>query len=110
MPSPSIIDTVVGGGSQSHSDDLSNGTPVPALDISIYPKAVAVGNDGSLYFSQGGNEAGTQYPSNRQMICKVDPGGMVTRVAGNGTYGFSGDGGPALSAQLHGPSGIERCR
>src|SRR5580704_5452041 len=32
--------------------------------------------------------------------------GILTRVAGNGTNGFSGDNGPAVNAQLYGPSGL----
>jgi uncharacterized protein (TIGR03437 family) len=32
--------------------------------------------------------------------------GVITTVAGNGTYGFSGDNGPATSAQLYGPVGV----
>src|ERR1700689_4609652 len=32
--------------------------------------------------------------------------GILARVAGNGTNGFSGDNGPAVNAQLYGPSGL----
>jgi uncharacterized repeat protein (TIGR01451 family) len=39
-------------------------------------------------------------------VFKVDTLGVLTRVAGNGEYGFSGDGGPALSAQLSFPNGV----
>ena len=31
--------------------------------------------------------------------------GVITTIAGNGTIGYSGDGGPAVNAELHGPSG-----
>ena len=33
-------------------------------------------------------------------------GGTITTVAGNGEYGYSGDGGPAISASLDAPTGV----
>ena len=36
----------------------------------------------------------------------VSPGGIISTVAGNGTQGFSGDGGPATSAELNSPGGV----
>ncbi len=39
-------------------------------------------------------------------IRKVSPDGIVTTVAGDGTAGFSGDGGPATSAQLNKPTSV----
>ncbi len=39
-------------------------------------------------------------------ILMLSPAGIVTTVAGNGTEGFSGDGGPATSAQLNHPISI----
>src|SRR5438874_2030708 len=37
-------------------------------------------------------------------VAKLDPSGGLTRVAGNGAAGYSGDGGSALDAQLDYPS------
>ena len=50
---------------------------------------------GNLYIADTGN--------NR--IRKVS-NGVITTVAGNGTHGFSGDNGPATSAQLDDPDGV----
>lgn len=52
---------------------------------------------GNYYFSTGitGNT-----------IRKIAPSGIITTLAGNGTAGFSGDEGPAISAQLHQPGFI----
>ena len=60
------------------------------------PVGVAVDAAGDLFIADRSN----------QRIRKVDTAGTITTVAGNGTQGFSGDGGPATSAQLSGPSGV----
>jgi len=39
-------------------------------------------------------------------LCKINPQGLFTVVAGNGNYGFAGDGGPAVSAVMQGPSAM----
>ena len=59
------------------------------------PIGVAVDSAGNLYIADTGN--------NR--IRKVS-NGVITTVAGNGTPGFSGDNGPATSAQLNDPYGV----
>ena len=63
------------------------------------PSDVAVDDAGNVYIADLGN--------NR--IRKVDTSGMITTVAGSGpggVGGFSGDGGPATSAELDRPTGI----
>jgi sugar lactone lactonase YvrE len=50
----------------------------------------------NLYFAQVGN----------CVVRKIDTSGIITAVAGNGTCGFSGDTGPATSAQLNLPRGV----
>ena len=40
-------------------------------------------------------------------VLKIDVStGTITTIAGNGTYGYNGDGGPATSAALNNPAGI----
>ena len=68
----------------------------PATEANVDPTDVVVGPDGSLYIADAGH--------NR--IRRVDPNGIITTVAGTGTAGFSGDGGPATLAQLFLPEGI----
>ena len=50
--------------------------------------------------------AGNVYFGSLHSVFKVDAGGTLTRVAGNGRAGNSGDGGPAATAQLNFPMGI----
>jgi len=85
------ITTVAGNGTQSFSGD--NG---PATSAQLYGShGVAAGPDGSVYIADSSN--------NR--IRKVS-NSVITTVAGTGTAGFSGDNGPAISAQLTDPEGV----
>ena len=68
----------------------------PATQANVSPFFMDIGPDGSLYFSD--------QMVNR--IRKVDRNGIITRVAGNGSRDYGGDGGPALQAGLY-PSGIK---
>lgn len=87
-----IISTVAGNGTCTHAGDGGQATAA-----SLYlPHAVAVGTDGSLYISE---EA---YPRVR----KVAPDGVITTIAGTGIEGYSGDGGPAVTAQLRRPGDL----
>ena len=80
------ISTVAGGAPPA--------TPVAALNTTIgQPRRLAYAG-GSLYFSSGNS------------VFKIDGSGNMTLVAGNSRAGFSGDGGPAVNAQLNMPQGI----
>src|ERR1017187_7871442 len=89
-----IIQTVAGiGGRAGYSGD--GGPATQALPAS--PDGIAFDGDHTLYISDTGNS----------VIRKVDlTTGIITTIAGTGTAGFSGDGGPATSAQLNYPWGI----
>ena len=85
------IDTTAGNGLGGYAGD---GVSAPAA-LMDYPTRAAVNSAGNLYIADTDN--------NR--IRKVS-GGVVATVAGNGTAGFSGDGGLATSASLNRPWGV----
>ncbi|HVX64183.1 MAG TPA: Ig-like domain repeat protein [Pirellulales bacterium] len=88
-----VIATVAGNGTTGFSGD---GGPAAAAELN-YPQGVAVDSLGDLFIVDGGN--------NR--IREVDHAtGVITTVAGNGAFGFSGDGGPATAAALSAASHI----
>ncbi len=73
------------------------GDNVPATSSSfVDPEGLALDKNGNLYISDPGD--------NR--IRMVSTSGIITTFAGNGTAGFSGDGGPANQAMLYYPQGI----
>ena len=88
-----LISTVAGNG-----QDGADGDGGPATNAALGPVfGLAVDRTGNVYVSGSGY-------TNR--IRKIDPSGRISTVAGNGTPGFSGDGGGAVSAQLHDPIGL----
>jgi NHL repeat-containing protein len=87
-----IIETIAGTDSGFAGDDG------PAVNAKLaYPFDLAFGPDGRLYVADQQNHR----------VRAIDlTTGIITTVAGNGTPGFSGDGGSALDASLHDPSGV----
>ncbi len=97
------IYTVAGDGLRGFSGDGG-----PATSAGLYsPAGVALDRAGNLLIACQGDSrirvvattTGTFY--GRQMTA-----GVIYTVAGNGTAGFSGDGGPATSAELISPSAV----
>ncbi|MCA1683930.1 MAG: serine/threonine protein kinase, partial [Actinobacteria bacterium] len=86
------ITTVAGNGAAFFGGD---GLSAPQASLRT-PVAVAVDGSGNLYIADARN--------NR--VRKVDASGIISTVAGTGTAGFSGDGGPATRAQLSYPSDV----
>src|SRR5438132_1466405 len=85
---------------------VAGGVPnnVPALQVGVgAPPRVFKDSAGNLYISVTVNGTQGLYGN---VVYKVDSFGQLTTVAGNGTEGFSGDGGPATSAALSGPQGL----
>lgn len=97
-----IITTVAGNGTAGFSGDGGAATSANLTS----PFKVAVDTAGNLYINDG--IAGSSYlaKSSNQRIRKVDPAGIITTIAGNGSAGFSGDGDAAVNAQVNYPSGI----
>jgi len=87
------ISTIAGTGGNDYSGD--NG---PAVEAELSnPGGVAVDGNGNLYIADTGNSR----------IRKIAADGTITTVAGVSDYGtYSGDGGPAVDADLNGPSAL----
>jgi hypothetical protein len=83
-----IIATVAGNGNPGFSGDDG---PAAAAQLNT-PQGVAATADGGFLIADRDNFR----------VRRVSPAGTITTVAGNGTAGFSGDGGPAIPAQLTG--------
>lgn len=76
---------------------LFQGDGGPATDAKLNkPYSIAFDAYDNLYIADTENER----------IRMVTPGGIISTIAGNGTQGYSGDGGPALLAEFSSPSGI----
>jgi len=87
-----LVTTVAGTGTLGYGGD--NG---PATSAMIQASGIAVDASGNLLLADTGNNA----------LRKVDgASGIITTMAGNGTQGYAGDGGPATGAVLGQPSGI----
>ena len=85
------IGTFAGNGLAGYTGDSG-----PAANAQLTtPLGVAVDTSGNVYIADTGNNA-----------VRLVSGGIISTVAGNGLAGFSGDGGPARSAQVGNPTGV----
>lgn len=87
-----IVTTIAGTGTVGYAGD---GGPATQAQLS-YPAAVVTDSAGNLFVSEVGD----------YHIRKIDTQGIISTIAGNGTYGYSGDGGPAPQAALSTPYGM----
>ena len=86
------ITTFAGNGTAT-----STGDGGAATNAGVYnPLEIATDSSGNVYFTE----------FNGERIRKVAPNGTITTVVGTGVAGFSGDGGPATSANINHPIGI----
>lgn len=89
-----LIKSIAGTGEAGYSGDGGLATQAKISN----PFDVALDTDGNIYFSESGNH----------VIRRVDAKtGTISTVAGTGQKGYSGDGGPAVKAQLNDPYGVE---
>ena len=86
-----IITTIAGDGTLG---SVGDGGPATAAQLNG-PNIQDVDVHGNLYITESGG----------QRIRKIDASGVITTIAGNGTSGFFGDGGPASAALLNNPNG-----
>ena len=85
-----ILTTIAGTGVCGFAGD---GGPSTKAQISG-PEGIAFDSRGDIYFVDGSR------------VRMINPSGRITTIAGNGTYGFCGDGGPATQACLYFPTAI----
>jgi hypothetical protein len=87
-----IISTFAGNGANGYQADN-----VPAIETSLYfPSGVAVDAAGDVLIAD----------YNNQRVRWINGAGIIYTVAGDGSAGFSGDGGTATIADLYGPTGV----
>lgn len=86
------VSTVAGSGAAGFGGD---GGPATAALLTS-PTGLALARNGDLYVSDAGNHR----------VRRIDSDGTITTIAGMGTAGFGGDGGPAASAPLRSPAGL----
>ena len=87
---PKTVTTIAGTGAAGFSGDGAPG----AQGQTNNPYGLAIGPDGALYFCEVGNHRV------RRLDMKTH---LLSTVAGTGTKGYAGDGGPATQAQLNEP-------
>jgi uncharacterized protein (TIGR03437 family) len=89
--STGIVTTIAGSGNANYSGDKG-----PALNAGFDPYDIAVDGQGNLYIADFVNSR----------VRKIGLDGNITTVAGTGVAGYTGDGGPAVGAELAFPSGV----
>jgi len=82
--------TLVAGNHSYNVETLATGAPWNGVELST-PYQLATDAVGDVFIADNGNN----------MVRKaIKSSGLVNFFGGNGTYGYSGDGGPATSAKM----------
>ncbi len=92
VDSSGVLTVFAGNGTPAYGGD---GGPATSAQL-LGPFGLVVDASGNVFIADTVNN----------VVRKVDTGGTITTIAGNGTAGFGGDGGPATSAMLHFPTGL----
>ena len=92
--STGIITTFAGTGTFGSSGEGDGGA---ATSAKLVPYAVAIDSAGNVYAAD---------PNDNRIRKVTASTGIITTIAGNGTAGYSGDGGAATAAQLNTPVGV----
>jgi sugar lactone lactonase YvrE len=87
-----IITTIAGNGIAGFSGD---GGPATLAELN-FPRGLAIDKVGNIFIADQVN----------CRVRKVDVNGIITTIAGNGIFGFSGDGGPATDASFNSPYAV----
>jgi hypothetical protein len=87
-----IITTIAG----DTSGYLYNGDTQPATNATLDPAYIVFDESGQLYISDFYNDR----------VRMIDTFGIIHTIVGNGVGSYTGDGGPADSAEIHSPSGL----
>ncbi|HVA97818.1 MAG TPA: T9SS type A sorting domain-containing protein [Bacteroidia bacterium] len=88
-----VINTIAGNiVTAGYSGD---GGPATAAQLNA-PMGLYIDAFGNIYFADYRNNC----------IRKINTSGIISTIVGNGTAGYSGDGGQATAAELNGPSGV----
>ncbi len=88
----SIVNVVIGDGNEGYTGD---GRPAAKAQLAG-PAGLALAEDGTLYVADTLNH----------VIRVVTTDGNINTLAGRGIAGYGGDGGPAIGALLHNPTGL----
>lgn len=87
-----VINTIAGTGTAGYNVDSGDALTT----LLYYPSSVAIDTAGNIYIADQRN----------QRIRKVDTGGVMTTIAGNGLTGHSGDDSAAVNAKLNNPVSV----